>query len=345
MSFSISRSEFSSVLQLLIHDLTMYFEEIGLATNATEHIRKVIVTNVPNGKLYRGLSIPETGIICLSRELSEKEFQEMCILGWLVEMLQANLLIIDDIMDESTTRRGQPCWYKRPEVGLTAINDACMLKSAIFVLLKKYFSSHPSYLNMVESFQEIALLTEGGQESDELATKEHEPQQWTLEQYRSITLLKGGYYSFYLSVLLGLQYLKIATPLNVKQTEDILVPLGQFYQVQNDYLDVFGDSARTGKIGNDIQENKCSWVVIQALRICNERQRETICQNYGTPAVEMAREVQKVFESLPLIALFARETEELFEGLRIKIRDLDEGEGLRKGIFELLVEDIHRLHK
>ncbi|KAI9036204.1 terpenoid synthase [Aspergillus affinis] len=293
-----------------------------------------MATAVPNGKLYRGLSVPETGAICLKRELSKKEFRELSILGWLVEMLQANILILDDIMDESTTRRGQPCWYKREEVGLSAINDASILKSALFMLLKKHFTHHPSYLQMVESFQEIALLTESGQENDELVTREPDPQKWTLGHYESITLLKGGYYSFYLSVLLGLQYVNIATPLNVKQTEATLVPLGQFYQVQNDYLDIFGDSARTGKLGNDINENKCSWAVIQALRICNEEQRNIICQNYGKPGVKFARDVQNVFESLPLVELFRVETEKLFNGgLRHKIKELDEGEGLRRGIF------------
>lgn len=48
------------------------------------------------------------------------------VVGWCIEWLQACFLVLDDIMDESITRRGQPCWYKLPEVGKMAINDGMM---------------------------------------------------------------------------------------------------------------------------------------------------------------------------------------------------------------------------
>ena len=62
-------------------------------------------------------------------------------------------------MDSSITRRGQPCWYRNEEVGLIAINDAFILEAAIYWLLKKHFRADPSYINLIELFHEVRLLT------------------------------------------------------------------------------------------------------------------------------------------------------------------------------------------
>lgn len=66
-------------------------------------------------------------------------------------------LIVDDIMDSSETRRGQPCWYKVKDVGMISINDALMIENGIFYILKKYFSEKDYYLKLIELFHEVSI--------------------------------------------------------------------------------------------------------------------------------------------------------------------------------------------
>ena len=59
------------------------------------------------------------------------------------------------MMDQSVTRRGQPCWFRVEGVNLIAINDSFMLEGAIYYLLKKHFREEPSYVNILELFLEV----------------------------------------------------------------------------------------------------------------------------------------------------------------------------------------------
>ena len=112
-------------------------------------------------------------------------------------------LIVDDIMDGSETRRGQECWYKKKEVGFTAINDGIMIESGIYFLLNKHFANKSYYIKLVELFHEITFITTLGQSLD-LNTSKLDVSMFTMERYKSIVYNKTAYYSFYLPVALAM---------------------------------------------------------------------------------------------------------------------------------------------
>eukprot|EP01083_Nonionella_stella_P108270 314667_1 len=67
--------------------------------------------------------------------LGENDGHNALIMCLIIEALQSYFLVMDDIMDQSLTRRGVPCWYKHQNVGLKAVNDGSVIESLIFWLI------------------------------------------------------------------------------------------------------------------------------------------------------------------------------------------------------------------
>lgn len=303
--------------------------------------------NVSGGKLNRGLSVPDTGMALLKQPLTDEQFKHLSTLGWLTELLQAFFLVSDDLMDGSVTRRGQPCWYRQPGVGLIAINDAFMLESGIYVILKKHFRSHPAYVDLLELFHETTWQTELGQLCDLITAPEDKVDlaNFSMEKYMFIVTYKTAYYSFYLPVALALHYLQLASPENLRQTHDILIPLGQYFQVQDDFLDAYGDPSVIGKIGTDIQDNKCSWLINQALQRCNGEQRKTLDAAYGRKDSHLEAKVKDIFNELALDKVYYEYEEKTVGELREKIAAVNESGGLKKAVFETFLGKIYKRSK
>lgn len=291
--------------------------------------------------------MPDTVFHLLERDLKPDEFKLASTLGWLTELLQAFFLVSDDIMDASITRRGEPCWYRQPGVGMTAINDAFLLESSIYLILKKHFRSHPAYIDLVELFHEVTFQTELGQLCDLItAPEDHvDLDNFNMEKYNFIVIYKTAYYSFYLPVALALHYLQLASPSNLRQAHDILIPLGEYFQIQDDYLDAFGDPSIIGKIGTDIKDNKCSWLVNQALVRATAEQRKVLEENYGRKDDEKEAKVKILFKDMQLERIYHEYEEKRVSEIRKMIADVDGSEGLKKEVFETFLGKIEKRTK
>ena len=178
-------------------------------------------------------------------------------LGWCIEFLQAFFLVLDDIMDGSITRRGQPCYYRREDIQLIAINDGCMLESFLFKILKKYFGDEIYYYQLIDLFLEVTRLTEFGQlldltsqpltSSSTVTSSITDFSRFTIERYNSIVKFKTSFYSFYLPIASSMILSDIKDQYLYQQAKDILLHMGEYFQIQDDYLDCYGAPEVIGK--------------------------------------------------------------------------------------------------
>ncbi|KAJ5246468.1 hypothetical protein N7468_001451 [Penicillium chermesinum] len=304
MAISASES-LQGVLADVSKEITEHLSIIGLGPEAVDRIYQCFVLTTKGGNLLRGRTVLDTGFILNGHDLSPVQSEELAVLGCLIEFFNAAYVIWDDIMDGSSTRRGQPCWYRRDNVGMIAINDACILKSAIYFTLKKRFRDHPRYLDLHELFDEAALRTELGQHCDLMATaKLLKPGRFTWDQYEFIAAQKTAFYTFYLPIAIPLVYLKLTTAKMLDDVHRASTLLGLVFQARDDFLDVYGDPSVTGKIGTDIQENKCSWLSVYALENCNNDQKEVFRKCYGSSNDGDISKVMKLFRDLNVSEAF-----------------------------------------
>lgn len=341
------RADFEAVFPGLVDDLAEHSKQYNIPKQALDWFVRSLETNCVGGKLNRGLAVPDTCMHLLQRPLTSEELELSSSLGWLTELLQAFFLITDDIMDGSITRRGQPCWYRVDGVGMIAINDAIMINTSISVILKKRFRSHPAYVDFIELLNEVTFQTELGQMCDLITAPEDnvDLSNFSMEKFKFIVIYKTAYYSFYLPFALALYYLQLATPKNLKQAHDILIPMGEYFQAQDDYLDAYGDPSVIGKIGTDIQDNKCSWLVNQALVRATPEQRQVLDENYGRKNSENEAKVKALYKEMELEKLYQDFEEKSVTNLKKMIDEVDESEGLKKQAFESFLNKIYKRQK
>ncbi|XP_039314972.1 farnesyl pyrophosphate synthase-like [Solenopsis invicta] len=97
---------------------------------------------------------------------------------------------------------------------------------------------------------------------------------FTMNRYNSIAYSKSSEIAFLMPVFLAMHYAGIEKVQEMfKQSETILLELGQCYQIQDDCLGCFFDLR---KDNTDIEEGKCMWLIVKALELVTPEQRKTL---------------------------------------------------------------------
>ena len=325
-----------------------------------EWIHKMLKTTVKGGKMNRGIMVVQAGVTILQQQQPSKTIDNttlcrLAILGWAIEWLQAWLLIADDIMDSSVTRRGQPCWYKTlGEAWYIAINDAVTIESLVYTcILKKHFAYDAQLLvQLWDVMMETTLQTELGQLSDTLCDI-LDLKDLTVSRWEWIVTYKTSYYSFYLSVAFAMILTQISDPAAYQAARDILIIMGVYFQAQDDFLDCYGTPEQIGKIGTDIQDKKCGWLFTKAYHelATTPEQKLLLDTHYGKCQVGSPEEqaIKALYTELGLPQLYAQYEQDSYNKI-MAMKESQVGATLHQAgvpwqVFETFLQKVYKRSK
>jgi geranylgeranyl diphosphate synthase type II len=222
-----------------------------------------------------------------------------------VECFHNFTLMHDDIMDSAALRRGNETVHLKWDTNQSILSgDALLIYS--YKLLEDYSPNIFKKLNNV--LNTTALQVCEGQQFD--MDFEKDPNV-TFDSYINMIKLKTA-------VLVGASLQMGAIIAEANQNDlikiyDFGVNLGIAFQLQDDYLDTFGDESLVGKsIGGDIIENKKTALYHLSLANANNEQSKTLKSLYnGNNSIEKVFKVTQIFkdtkadlESLKLVEHF-----------------------------------------
>lgn len=170
-----------------------------------------------------------------------------------VELFHNFTLIHDDIMDAAPTRRGKVTVHEKWDSNTGILSgDALMIKA-----YQEFVKCNS--ITLLERFNTTALEVCEGQQFDmDFESRE----EVAIEEYMEMIRLKTA-------VLLGFSLEAGAIIAGAGLTEQKALfsfgeKLGIAFQLQDDYLDAFGETGQTGKQkGGDILADKKTWLAIQ----------------------------------------------------------------------------------
>jgi geranylgeranyl diphosphate synthase, type II len=230
-------------------------------------------------------------VMCLmGNELFDELHPDAHQVATAIELFHNFTLIHDDIMDAAPLRRGMETLHKK-------YGNSTALLAGDVVLIQAY-----EYINKINlSYQKQVLslfnmtarqVCEGQQLDMDFEKQDHV----AMDEYINMITLKT-------SVLLAAS-LKVGSLIggasegNRNHLYEFGKNLGIAFQVQDDYLDAFGDPGKFGKdVGGDIRQNKKTFLMLHALEVCSNEEKAELQQLLSASNDDKVERVLSIFRS------------------------------------------------
>jgi farnesyl diphosphate synthase len=178
----------------------------------------------------------------------------------------------------------------------------------IMMVLDLFFGEKEYYSDLIDLFYGTSPKTEIGQLLDLITAPEdtvtHDAVNF--EKYCLIVRYQTAYYSLYLPVALAMYMSGHATPENLKQLKDALIPLEAYSLVQDDYLHCWGNPEL----------------------------------NYGQTGAGAEQDVNKLYKPHFLLAYYKAYDEKCLNYLHGLVANVDEGVDVKREVLSSFIKTI-----
>ena len=270
-----------------------------LLSNYFFELSQLLHTKLPKDNLYKPISyIFNLGgksirpfFLLYAYKIFGGKGKEINQIALALESLHNFSLIHDDVMDNAEKRRGKLTVQKKwSENAAILSGDALLI--ICFQILNKISSKNKN--KILKEFIDSSLKICEGQQID-------------LEMENRMVINKDEYFNmiklktaalFVFCFKMGC-YLAGGSLKNQRLMEKIGLQIGLLFQIQDDYLDFFGNKKVGKKIGQDVLENKKTFLFCELLECANKKDKKEFISNYNskdTDPISKIKYVKRVFK-------------------------------------------------
>lgn len=223
----------------------------------------------------------------LSTEVFDVDFKKALSAATAVEVFHNFSLVHDDIMDDAPLRRGKETVHEKWN-----LNTGILSGDAMLILAYQYFESYEPtiFRALAKLFSKTALeVCEGQQYDVDFETRDDV----TIPEYLKMIEFKTA-------VLVGAA-MKMGAIIaetseeNANLIYDFGLNLGIAFQLQDDYLDCYGNPETFGKqVGGDIIENKKTYLYLKAIEFAKPEEREQLLHLYSIQPNDNSEKIESV---------------------------------------------------
>ncbi|MEL1241185.1 polyprenyl synthetase family protein [Flavobacterium flavipallidum] len=246
----------------------------------------------------------------MSAEVFDASYEKALPAALAVEVFHNFSLVHDDIMDDAPLRRGNVTVHEKWN-----INTGILSGDAMLILAYQYFEKYEPLIfrDLAKLFSKTALEVCEGQQWDvdfESRMDVTVPEYLKMIEYKTAVLVAAA-------MKMGAIIAETSSQ-NADLIYDFGLNLGIAFQLQDDYLDAFGNPETFGKqVGGDIIENKKTYLYLKGMEYANGVDKQELADLFSVQMEENEAKIAQVKEIF-LNSGAANATQKAIEGYTFK---------------------------